>query len=57
LRGEYAHPIGTEKEIMSTKNVEIAWTRPPLSTLFRMILRSNIAEEDARDRKMSTNRC
>jgi len=27
---------------MSAKNVEIACTRPPLSTLVRMILRSNI---------------
>jgi len=39
--------LGTEKEIMSTKNVEIACTRPPLSTLVRMILRSNITEEES----------
>ena len=39
--------LGTEKEIMSTKNVEIACTRPPLSTLVRMIPRSNITEEES----------
>lgn len=32
---------------MSTENVEIVCTRPPLSTLVRMILRSNITEEES----------
>ena len=45
-RSQVNHRDDSNGSCMSTKNVEIACTCPPLSTLVRMILRSNITEED-----------